>query len=362
MLTRKQKVGSRNKTGYHHIEIIPSRHGNGKFYCFFRRVTPLGVKRIKMTTDIGSPEWLVDYAACLRGLMPKPRGETPKLPTIKEGTCEFYWNAYVASAKYKNFQRKGNRDSAWNRIVDLGLDQAVLAELTKKGLLKIIDAVAEKQWGAARNLRDTLFCLYAEADIPNPLAGTARPKSTTNPLGHYSWEEEDVELYRAYYPLGTKPRLALEIFLYTALRCVDARRAGKGTIRNGKVTLIQKKIEKEGDRARVTIPVHANLQTAIDACRVVGQLTWLVNDEGEMYTAGYLSASFARWCKAVPGLNPRCRAHGLRKACAKRLIDAGVSVPHAAAITGHLDWRELQHYAEARDRVLGAEIAMAAIA
>jgi integrase len=53
-----------------------------------------------------------------------------------------------------------------------------------------------------------------------------------------------------------------------------------------------------------------------------------------------------------------CSFHGLRKAAATRLIDAGCDVVEAAAITGHASLKELQRYIETRDRKKAARRAM----
>ena len=53
-----------------------------------------------------------------------------------------------------------------------------------------------------------------------------------------------------------------------------------------------------------------------------------------------------------------CSSHGLRKAAATRLIDAGCDVVEAAAITGHASLKELQKYIETRDRKKAARRAM----
>ena len=63
------------------------------------------------------------------------------------------------------------------------------------------------------------------------------------------------------------------------------------------------------------------------------------------------------WCNEA-GL-PHCTFHGLRKAAATRLIDAGCDVVEAAAITGHASLKELQRYIETRDRKKAARRAMA---
>ena len=61
---------------------------------------------------------------------------------------------------------------------------------------------------------------------------------------------------------------------------------------------------------------------------------------------------FGKWfrdqCDAA-GL-PHCTAHGLRKAAARRLAEAGCTEHEIAAITGHASLREVQRYTRAADQ------------
>ncbi len=50
------------------------------------------------------------------------------------------------------------------------------------------------------------------------------------------------------------------------------------------------------------------------------------------------------------GLPSRCKAHGLRKAAARRLAEAGCSASEIAAITGHKTLAEVERYTRAADQ------------
>jgi len=54
-------------------------------------------------------------------------------------------------------------------------------------------------------------------------------------------------------------------------------------------------------------------------------------------------------------------AHGLRKAAARRLAEAGCSTHEIAAITGHASLKEVARYTEAADRKRLAQSAMAKV-
>jgi integrase len=62
------------------------------------------------------------------------------------------------------------------------------------------------------------------------------------------------------------------------------------------------------------------------------------------------------------GLPKRCVVHGLRKAAARRLAEAGCTVHEIVAITGHGTLKEVEHYTKAVDRERLALAAMARLA
>jgi Phage integrase family len=58
------------------------------------------------------------------------------------------------------------------------------------------------------------------------------------------------------------------------------------------------------------------------------------------------------------GLPDRCKPHGLRKAAARRLAEAGCSASEIAAITGHKTLAEVERYTRAADQVRLAQQAI----
>lgn len=68
---------------------------------------------------------------------------------------------------------------------------------------------------------------------------------SNNPDGFKPWTEEDVQKYEARHPVGTKARLALDLFLYTGVRISDVVRLGRGMERDGCLVFTE---EKGGSR------------------------------------------------------------------------------------------------------------------
>jgi integrase len=170
--------------------------------------------------------------------------------------------------------------------------------------------------------------------------------------GFHTWAEDEIARYEAYYSIGTKPRLAFALLLYTAQRRSDVVRLGRQHIRDGVLTVKQ---QKTG--VTLAIPVHPHLQTVLDAAPSE-HLTFLVTATGKPYGGNAFSEQFRNWCDAA-GLPQRCKPHGLRKAACRRLAEAGCSGNEIMAISGHATLKELVRYTKAADQARLARAAMA---
>ena len=104
-------------------------------------------------------------------------------------------------------------------------------------------------------------------------------------------------MFEAYWPIGSRPRLALALGLFTAQRRSDVVRIGKQHIRDGVLAIRQ---QKTG--VTLAIPVHSEL-TAIIAATPIGHLTLLTTKYGKSFSPNGLNDQFRSWC-AMP---PDCR-------------------------------------------------------
>jgi integrase len=170
--------------------------------------------------------------------------------------------------------------------------------------------------------------------------------------GFHTWTDDEIAQFEAYHPIGTKPRLALALLLYTAQRRSDVVRMGRQHIKDGAFTVRQGKTG-----ATLAIPVHPHLQAVLDASP--GEhLTFLVTATGKPYGGNAFSAQFRKWCDAA-GLPKCCTPHGLRKAACRRLAEAGCSANEIMAISGHATMKELVRYTKAADQARLARNALA---
>ena len=173
--------------------------------------------------------------------------------------------------------------------------------------------------------------------------------------GHHSWTPEEIAQYRERHPLGTKARLALDLLVYTGGRREDAVRLGPQHVRKNRVRFRQAKNEHRTP-IEIDIPLHSELEASI-AATPSGHLTFLVTEFGRPFT----SAGFGNWFRdQCDRANLRhCSAHGLRKATAAALAEAGASTHEIAAVTGHLSLGEIERYARAVRKKKLADAAMA---
>ena len=100
--------------------------------------------------------------------------------------------------------------------------------------------------------------------------------------------------------------------------------------------------------AKLTIPIHHALQRLL-AIANRDHATILATACGERFSV----KGFGRMIAAAiqeAGLPARCKAHGLRRAAARRLAEAGCSASEIAAITGHKTLAEVERYTRATDQ------------
>jgi integrase len=183
----------------------------------------------------------------------------------------------------------------------------------------------------------------------NPTIDVKLPHLKTN--GYHSWTEAEIEQFQAYHGPGTRARLALTLLLYTGQRRSDVIRMGRQHMRDGVMHVRQQKTGFE-----LAIPIHKTL-AAIIAEAPADHLTLLTTQAGKPFSAGGFSNWFRDRCDEA-GLRPHCSAHGLRKAVARRLAEAGCTTHEIAAITGHATLSEVQRYTKAANQARLARAAM----
>lgn len=198
----------------------------------------------------------------------------------------------------------------------------------------------------------TMFAWAVEAEgdmvTTNPARDVAKLR-TKDTGGHHSWTIAEVRRFEVKYPVGTMPRLALALFLYTGQRRQDVARMGPANERDGWIVLTQGKNELSNP-VTIALPIIPELRRIINATEI-GSVSYLVTSYGKPFSVAGLGNKMREWCDAA-GLH-NCSAHGLRKATSARLAELGASEREIMAITGHRTASEVDRYTRgARQKVL----------
>lgn len=341
---------------YRYLTCDPDRHGNVRYY--YRRP---GAKKIRIRGEPGSDEFQASYKAASEGRStPKVRTAAPLPGSFRMACAAYYGSTEFAALDISTRKwRRRALDAVALESFENGISHGdkPIRMMEPKHVRKIRDAKVTTP-GAANTRLKALRALFAwsiehEFADRDPTRDVKRLRYKTT--GHHSWTLEEVAQFEARHPVGTKARLAMAIILFTTGRREDAVRLGRQHRKNGRFRFVQAKNE---DRApvEIDIPVHQGLAAVIDATPSE-HLTFLVTEYGKPFTAPGFGNKFRTWCDQA-GL-PHCSAHGLRKATAAKLAEAGASAHEIMAITGHQTLEEVERYTKAaRNRVL-ADSAMA---
>jgi len=198
------------------------------------------------------------------------------------------------------------------------------AETARKHLTKLFAYSVKLAW---RNDNPMSFVDY-------------RPAKTE---GYHSWTESEITRFRARWSLGTKPRLALELMLWTGKRRGDAVGMGPQHIEAGQLVGRDQKTGK-----RWSLPIAAQLREAIEAMGKSNHLCFLPSNRGRAYTAASFGNQFKDWCRQA-GL-PHCTAHGLRKAISRRMAELEISNQGIKSVTLHSRDEEVTRYTAGADQ------------
>ena len=230
--------------------------------------------------------------------------------------------------------------------------ERMVKELRRQHVKAIIGKMSATPAAANNYLRMLRILMRHAIDIEwIPRDPTLKLKGYSNKsAGFHTWTETEIAAFEARHPIGTKPRLAMALMLYTGQRRGDAVNLGWKDVSKNRISVRQ---EKTG--TPLSLRMHKSLIEALEMAPK-DKPTFLLTSFGKPFT----SAGFGNWFRErcnEAGL-PHCSAHGLRKAAARRLAEAGNSVNHIAAVTGHLSLKEVEHYTRAADQEKMADAAV----
>jgi integrase len=213
------------------------------------------------------------------------------------------------------------------------------------------DRRADRPEAANNRLRRLrrIFAWALETDLAGVNANPARevPLLRPNRAGGFPcWSQSDIERFEARHPVGSRPRLALSLLIYTGVRRSDVVRLGKQHVRGGTLRFLQ---HKGRNRSPITLelPILPALHDVI-AVSPTGDMTFLVTERGRPFSAPSFTNWFRDRCNEA-GL-PHLSAHGLRKAGATRAAENGATAHQLMAIFGWRTIKQAEVYTRAAER------------
>jgi integrase len=330
-----------------YVQGFIDRHGKARFY--FRRA---GFKTVALPGLPWSPPFMAAYEAALAG-QPAQVGTS----RVKPGTMWALAVSYFNSPEFRSLESSSryNYRAAIERFCkqsDNGQQNGDKRVATLQHR-HVVALMAVREPRVANTLRKALRAMMKHAvvvglraDDPTRDVKAIAIKSS----GHHTWSEAEIMQFEARHPIGSRAALALTLLLHTGQRRSDIIRMGRQHVRGDALYVRQQKTGVE-----LLIPINAELRAAIDAA-AAGDMTFLVTELGKPFTGVAFSNWFRRQCDMA---NLRhCSAHGLRKAAARRLAEAGCTPHEIAAITGHASLREIERYTRAVDQRRLAESAI----
>ena len=318
-----------------YIKAFKDRHGVQRYYLRRR-----GFKAVALPNP-SSPAFLDAYKAALAAT-------EPVLPTSRviPGSFEALTRSYLASPHFTNTLGSSTQ-AVYRRIINTLVKRvgASAVATLQPGQVRKMIADRSTTPAAANHILRTMRALMAHAvehdyRPDDPTIGVKRLKEVGE--GATTWSEEDIATFEAHWPIGSRPRLALALLIYTGQRRSDVVRMGHQHVRGNTILVRQAKT-----KTQLVLPLHPELASML--AEQTGRLTFLVTDLGAAFTANGFYMRFTKWAREA-GLPAGRSPHGLRKATARRLAEAGCTAHQIQAVTGHKRLADLQTYTKAADQ------------
>jgi integrase len=281
--------------------------------------------------------------------------------------------AYLGSSEYQGLSASSQRTyrCTLDRLrKDAGDD--LVTDFRKEHLERMVAKRASANGPeAGNNLRRMLRKMFELAvrmglrkDDPAAAVKKIKPRRGAKE-GYRTWTEADIEAFIAKYPFGTREYLAVSLLLCTGQRRSDVVKLGPKNIKGKydpkdfggrKLAFTQQKT-----RTSLVMPILPELAEALAQANIPADApAFLLTQYAKPFTASGFTNYFTR-CSREAGIEGQASPHGLRKAAARRLAEAGCSAKMIASITGHATLKEIERYTEAADQERLADLAMTAI-
>lgn len=339
------------KLSLKYLKVYRDRHGKTRYY--FRKK---GARAVRLP-DIEDEKFLESYQSALSdgnnrievGVRPIPERSLEKLIILWTKSPRFLALEGSTRAVYLRLL---------SRIREQDFSQFPSHEMQSKHVRAIVERIgAGSPTTATRILRLLKQLMQFSIELSwredDPTAGVVAPRHRSS--GIHSWTDAEIAIYEKYWPTGSYQRLGFALLLYTGQRRSDVVRFGPSDVSDNTIQVTQ---QKTG--VSLMIPIHPDLQRELEAWEGKSQ-TYLTGARGNALSVNGFYNVFSDWCQKA-GLPDRCSPHGLRKAAARRLAEAGCTTHQIAAITGHKTLSEISRYTKAVEQKKLAEAAISKLA
>jgi integrase len=307
----------------------------GKTRFYFRRSRRS--LRVALPGYPGSEEFMAAYQAALDG---DTRKQQPQWGA--PGTFDRLVQDYFASPNFLTLAPSSQR--AYRLVIerfvrDEKIGHRLVSQMTRAHVQKML-ARRSATPGAANDLLKKIRILVGFA-IEHGLRRddpTIRMRKFAKGEGFHTWTDAEIEAFEKRWGAGTKERLAFALLLYTGQRRSDVVRMSLRDLDGDSIWVAQQKVRG----TKLLILLHPHLKALLSDWPK-DHLVILATGRGKPFSA----ASFGMWMAkkiAAAGLPDHCVTHGLRKAAARRLAEAGCSTLQIMSVTGHKSLSEVERY------------------
>ena len=323
------------------------RTQHGKVKYFYRRNKG---PRTRLPDDPSTKEFDEAYKAALSGkaavIARKAQTPSETLLWLVERYMESgKWAGYERSTQIKNeriykdtIQRANNPayKAIGRRTIENGMDDRKGTPSQANNWLKAMRNLLE--WAKKNE--------FVEANVAKDVEYLQVKTS-----GFIPWTAEDAITFCKRWPIGSKERLAYELYVVSGLRRSDTHRVGPQHLKGNTLSIRAAKPPHH----LITVELPAHTLAVIDRTPT-GDMAFITKPNGLPYGS---KESFGNWfgkaCRTA-GLQKGKAAHGLRKLAATLTADAGGTTHELMAHFGWSHPAQAEVYTRGADRArLGAQ-------
>ena len=320
-----------------YVDRFRDRQGQWRYY--FRRGKG---SRITLPGRPGTLDFMAAYQSALEA------SESKEEPRVRgaPGTFDRLVQEYFVSADYL---RLAARTRHVYRLVierllrDEKIGHRLVKQMTRQHVAQMIGKRAATPGAANDVLKKIKILMHFAVDNgwrrDDP---TVRIKSFAEGEFH-TWTDDEIAVYERHWPVGSRARTAFALLLHTGQRLSDVSRMAWTDVEAQAIRVVQGKT-----KTKLWIPLHPELSRVLAAWPKM-HVTLLTTNFGKPFS----EKGFGNWMAdriAAAGLGEQCVTHGLRKAAARRLAEAGCSANEIAAVTGHMTLKEVGRYTKAAEQ------------